>query len=631
METFVRKICRFSPREQWTSVPRKCGARWAIALGVSLFAIGGAGAAEWARTYGISNSGHASAVQPTSDGGFIVAGNASSPSWSTTNAWVFKLDATGNIVWQKRYGDTTPTRANSVQQTSDGGYVVAGEVEVVSGYIAWILKLDSNGSTVWQKTYGNSSGASAVRQTSDGGYIVAGSALFLGAGSDDAWVLKLDAAGDVVWQRILGAAYSDEANTVELDSDGGYIVAGNSYSFGAIPGDRNGWLFKLDSGGNVMWQKYLDGPGADYITSVQPTPDGGYIVGGVARLFGFIWGDAWILKLDASGDVVWQKTYGDGTLGYAANAVRPTADGGYIIAGYGNYFVNPNPVSQLWVMRLDGGGNIIWQRTFGGSGNNAATSAYPTADGGYIVGGQTSPGNAWVLKLDSNGTIPDCAAMGTTSATATDRILTTTNSTAVANTTFEVTTPGSIAALDTAAIAQQQCPSVVPPALQSVVSRKAHGGAGVFDLPLAATPLNPTTEPRLGPAHAIVFTFDKAVIGGNVMLIGAASAGTPTYSGNEMSIPITSAADQHYVTVAVSNATSADGGSASASVRVGFLAGNVTQTRQVLPSDVGVVRSHLLEIAGPSNFLFNVTTSGQILPSDVGVARLNLLHSLPAP
>jgi uncharacterized repeat protein (TIGR01451 family) len=177
---------------------------------------------------------------------------------------------------------------------------------------------------------------------------------------------------------------------------------------------------------------------------------------------------------------------------------------------------------------------------------------------------------------------------------------------------------------------------VAPPVLQSGKSRKVHGVAGTFDLPLMLAPPvnhNPSTEPRSGPAQSIVFTFDKPVISGNAAVTeGIATAGAPTFAGNDMTVPLTNVNDKQYVTVDVSNVASSDGGTGGVgNIRIGFLVGNVTQSRQVLPSDVGLVRSHLLQPVGPTNFVYSVTLGSQVAPADVGLTRSKQLNTLPAP
>ena len=171
------------------------------------------------------------------------------------------------------------------------------------------------------------------------------------------------------------------------------------------------------------------------------------------------------------------------------------------------------------------------------------------------------------------------------------------------------------------------------PLLQSAVSRKMHGGAGTFDLPLSLVPTNPTTEPRLGPVQTIVCTFDKAITRADVTVTeGAATAGAPTVSGNDVVVTLTGVADQQYVTVSLTNVTSTDGGTAGVgSVRIGLLAGDVNGNRVVTVADAGLVNAQLAQPVTAANFLNDVNASGMITVADKAIATANLTKTLPAP
>jgi len=279
--------------------------------------------------------------------------------------------------------------------------------------------------TEWAKTYGGSGGdfASSIQQTTDGGYIVAGSTYSFGASYDyfDFWVLKLDSNGNVTWQKTYGGSGDDVATSIQQTTDGGYIVAGLTDSFG-VAGYENDdfWVLKLDSNGNITWQKTYGGSDYDYAYSIQQTTDGGYIVAGSTGSFGADYGDSWVLKLDSNGNVTWQKTYG-GSGDDVASSIQQTTDGGYIVAGSTDSFGAGG--SDAWVLKLGSNGNVTWQKTYGGSGDDVATSIQQTTDGGYIVAGSTDSFGAggydydfWVLKLDSSGEISGCDTIKTSNA-----------------------------------------------------------------------------------------------------------------------------------------------------------------------------------------------------------------------
>jgi len=414
----------------------------------------GVHAAQWAKTYG-GIGDYANSVQLTADDGYIVAGVTQTGAVS-----VLRIDKSGNIIWQKTYSGTHGEAvASSVQLTADGGYVVAGYTNSFSTglYDAWLLKLDAEGNVIWQKGYGDAVDhiANSVQGTIDGGYIVAGTTNPFASGVGHAWLVKLDAGGNVVWQKTYGGTRHDSALSAKPTSDGGYIVAGETLSFGvqSVPGGiGDAWVFKLDASGNVMWQKTFGGEGIDWANSVQPTADGGYIVAATTDL-GSTPGNflPWILKLDAAGNVIWQKTYGTGA-GIAYSVLQAT-DGGYIVTGFLNL--------SILILKLDAGGNVIWLRGYGDTNGGAqAYSTQLTADDGYIVAGIKGVPlsiQPWVLKLGNNGAINGCAEMTPLDATPSDTNATVGNSSATGVAGDATPLSTTAVALNSTAMSQQQC------------------------------------------------------------------------------------------------------------------------------------------------------------------------------
>jgi uncharacterized delta-60 repeat protein len=427
----------------------------------------------WAKTYGGNAYDNAFSVQNTSDGGYIVAGYTESSGTSYWNVSVLKLNSTGGVTWHKTYGSTGDNEAYAVQETSDGGYIVAGYTTsfgVGMGDV-WVLKLNSTGGVTWQKTYGGTGldMAYAVQETSDGGYIVAGMTTSFGAGGIDVWVLKLDSSGGVTWQKTYGGAGEDWAWSIQQTSDGGYIVGGWTTSYGA--GMDDAWVLKLNSTGGVTWQKTYGGIYDDRVYSVQQTSDGGYIVAGYTDSSGDGQNDhIWVLKLNSTGGVTWQKTYG-GSSSDEAYSVKQTSDGGYIVAGW-TYSFGPGSIN-IWVLKLDPTGNVTWQKAYGGKNSNLGYSLAETLDGGYIVAGMTTSFGAgnqvvWVLKLEAGGKIvwdaPTGASTQTTYAIPKSYNFTTTDSTAKPGTypmTVENTT---ITPVDSPTTVETQAPDLIPPA-----------------------------------------------------------------------------------------------------------------------------------------------------------------------
>ena len=269
---------------------------------------------KWAKTFGgISHDVAASIVQ-TFDGGYAVAGYTASKGTGGWDFWVLKLDDSGNVVWDKTFGDSKDDVANSIVQTSNGGYAVAGYTASKDAGKSgmWILKLDDSGNKVLDKTFGNSKddGINSMVQTSDGGYAVAGYTESKDAGKSDIWILKLDDSGNVVWDKTFGSGEDDVAKYIIQTSDGGYAVAGWTESKGA--GKNDFLVLKLDSSGNKVWDKTFGGGKDDVAKSIVQTSDDGYAVAGGTRSKGAGKSDFWVLKLDGSGNKVWDKTFGGG-------------------------------------------------------------------------------------------------------------------------------------------------------------------------------------------------------------------------------------------------------------------------------------------------------------------------------
>jgi len=389
---------------------------------------------EWARTYGGSSDdvSYSNSVYEISDGGYVVAGETESFGAGNGDFRVLKLNSDGSISWDKTYGGSARERyVFCLQQTIDGGSIVAGLTDSFGSAIddIWVLKLDSEGVVEWQKTFGASNNFERIHslvQTRDDGYILAGHTRSFGAGDDDIWILKLDSEGTVLWQKTYGTSGRENAPYIQQTQDGGYIVGANARSFGASTHDA--WLFKLypddhEAGpGVVEWQKTYGGSGNDHVRFVDITSDGGYIVTGPTDSFGAGGYDTWVFKLTPDGDIVWQKTYGGGGYYDYGRSIQETSDHNYIMVGFTESFGAGG--RDIVVLKLNSTGMVIWQKTYGGSGLEEARSIGETSDGGYIVAGETESFGAggkdiWVLKLDGNGEIPGCSAMGTSNVTVT--------------------------------------------------------------------------------------------------------------------------------------------------------------------------------------------------------------------
>ena len=381
--------------------------------------------AQWAKTYGGSEDDLGYGIQQTRDRGYIVSGITASSGAGGGDLWVFKLDSNGTIQWQRIYGGGARDCAYPIQQTSDGGYVVAGETYSFGAgeNDFWILKLDPAGLNQWQYTYGGSKieFPYSLQQTGDGGYIVAGQSDSFGNNGADFWILKLNSTGAIQWQRTYGGWEKECPYSIQKTKDGGFIVAGETRSFGA--GDNDFWIVKISSTGSIDWQYTYGGSGYERAYYIQQTSEGGYVVAGSTDSFGAGGDDFWILKLNSTGAITWQHTYG-GDSHERPHSIRQTGDEGYVVIGYTFSFGIGE--ANFWILKLNPTGAIEWQQTFGRGHFNDPNSLQQTNDGGYIINGFTDSFGAGkydflVVKIDSNGYIdPTCEYMKESNATSSD-------------------------------------------------------------------------------------------------------------------------------------------------------------------------------------------------------------------
>jgi len=412
----------------------------------------------WQKCAGGFFSDVAVSVRPTGDGGYMAGGYTKSIDGDVSghhgyfysyDYWLVRLSSNGSVMSQHCFGGYNNDQATAMEQTADGGYIFAGWTTSNDGDVSgnhggadwWIVKINGISDITWQKCYGGSSHdyAQSIWQTTDGGYIVAGYT-YSNDGDvvgihettkGDFWVVKLNAAGGLVWQRCLGGTKEDWAYSAIQTADGCYVIAGKTTSnngdvFGHHnPNNYDCWVVKLDANGGLIWQKCLGGNNDDEAKSLWPTSDGGFILGGSTNSTdGDVSGqhypnysDMWVAKLNSTCGLEWQRCLG-GTYPDAAQSIQQTTDGGYIVAGFtmsndgdvtGNHSIL---VKDFWIVKLTPTGVMEWQKCCGGTSTDSANSIRQDADGGYIVGGFTRSNDGdvsshhnpdsddfWVVKL----------------------------------------------------------------------------------------------------------------------------------------------------------------------------------------------------------------------------------------
>ncbi|GGF28196.1 gliding motility-associated C-terminal domain-containing protein [Hymenobacter cavernae] len=429
----------------------------------------------WDKTFGGSGEDNLRVLQPTPDGGYLLGGESSSglngdkaqASKGATDFWLVKIDAQGNKQWDKTYGGTAAEELFAIQPTSDGGYVLGGSSLSGSsgdktqpsqgGYDYWVVKIDGQGNKQWDKAFGGASGdqVTALQLTQDGGYLLGGSSRSgisgdktqRNVGAFDYWIIKLDAQGNKLWDRTFGGTAFDYLYALQPTKDGGYVLGGHSSSglgedkTQPNKGEWDYWVVKLDANGTKLWDKTIGGVGYNYLYALQSTSDGGYVLGGASTSGvsgdktqankGLI--DYWIVKLDANGTKQWDKTFG-GTGQDELRAMQLTPDGGYVLGGLSMSGISGDKSQgtqgvgyDYWVIKLDASGTKQWDKTLGGSMGEILYALQPTNDGGYLLGGYSDSGlggdktqvgqgghDYWIVKL-SNNLAPTAQISGPTS------------------------------------------------------------------------------------------------------------------------------------------------------------------------------------------------------------------------
>lgn len=375
-------------------------------------------------------------MKQTSDGGYIIAGATNDPvtKW---DGWLVKLDASGATQWQKKFSSSGNDGLSAVGQTSDGGYLVLafpdqfvsdGDFANTRGASdAWLFKLDSVGNVVWKKNYGGTKTdiLTSFEFTSDGNIILAGMTnsndgdiknYHSGLDKVDAWILKLDLNGNIIWSKCYGGWWDEYANSVHQTSDGGYIIAaqcdGDDGDVTDTKGSGDYWLIKIDSIGNLIWEKALGSYFQETVNDAVELSNGSYMVSGSSTANGGDvtghkgqtgYSDIWIVNLDKNGNVQWQKSFGSTQDDVGGSILNTTS--GYIISGNSNKA--DEDVSKnfgdydMWILKIDDAGNKLWEESFGGSQSDYPYLSLQTSDGGYAVLGNSSSNDG--LITGNNG------------------------------------------------------------------------------------------------------------------------------------------------------------------------------------------------------------------------------------
>lgn len=397
----------------------------------------------WSKNFGGSQNEQANSIIHSSDGSLLAAGYSNSSDGDLSNNsgsrdyWVTKLDPDGNLLWQKNYGGSENDVAKSILELPGGDLLVLGSTNSADGLVSgnhgqedvWILRLSPAGNVVWAKCFGGSDNESAEKiiPVADG-FVVAGYAqskdgdLQQNQGDFDYWIFKIDASGNLLWSKTYGGSLADWAYSASLADNGNLLITGSSFS---DDGDINGnkgfydfWVLKLSPDGNLIWAKNFGGPGEERAYNSLATPDGSCIITGTTLSnSGDVPGnkgsyDSWILRIDTDGNLVWSKNYGGAQEDRAFGITE--AEDGYLIAGFTSSLSgdvsNNYGIKDGWLIKLDDGGNLIWEKNFGGSQDDRFyTVGFIPGEGFFAAGSAISddidlPANygqrdLWVIRL----------------------------------------------------------------------------------------------------------------------------------------------------------------------------------------------------------------------------------------
>jgi hypothetical protein len=385
---------------------------------------------------GTKNEGAQSVIQ-TQDGGYAVIGHTQSmdgdvegKSNESYDYWLLKFNASNLLEWQKTYGGTADDRGTNLIQTNDGGYAIIGKSKSSDGDVSenagyddfWITKLDENGSISWDYSFGypGSDIPYSIIQTNDNGFFLSGvldvsasnglgnrlSNIQYRHAGGDYWVIKLNANGIKEWSNYYGGTFTDTAYDAIQTNDSGYIVVGSSDSGDVDVSNTKGaydfWVIKLSETGAIIWEKSFGGDQVDEARSISQTADGNYLVVGDTRSANLDVSqnngaaDLWIIKISPEGALIWEKTLGGSNFD-VGRSVSKTVDDGFLIAGssrsYDGDLSNNNGQNDALILKVNGNGELEWQKTIGGSEVDFFYGAVELTDGSIVAVGDSSSSN----------------------------------------------------------------------------------------------------------------------------------------------------------------------------------------------------------------------------------------------
>ncbi|MEX0813017.1 MAG: PKD domain-containing protein [Chitinophagales bacterium] len=380
------------------------------------------------RTFGgVGEDNGGNCIQKTVDGNFIIIGLTASfgtinpNGFNFNNTYVIKVNSSGDTIWTKSYGSPNNIDNDNglfITETLDSGFISTGYTSSFGAGKSdvYLIKTNNVGDTLWTKTYGGTEGdiGSSVHQTRDGGFIVCGGTSSFGAGKSDVYLIKTNNVGDTLWTKTYGGTDTESGKSLIIDSDGGFVIIGNTWSFGT--GSSDALVLKTDSLGNVQWSKTYGGNSYEEMSSVYLTSDGGYLFAGESSSFGAGNEDILVFKTNSLGSLEWSKTYGNNDSD-GCNIIKETDDGGILIAGYSYSFGAGN--RDAYLIKTNNIGDTLWTKSYGGTGSDNVNDFCEMEDGRFLVLGEASffglgSTDVYLFSIDSLGNSSCNQSYGTT-------------------------------------------------------------------------------------------------------------------------------------------------------------------------------------------------------------------------
>lgn len=331
----------------------------------------------------------------TADGAFALLGFTESYGAGIKDAYLTKVDSMGAVLWRKTYGGIGNENVHAMSATDDGGFILCGSTTSYGPFAQNVLmiRLDANGDVLWAKGIGSwdDDTGNTVVQCDDGGFLVAGMTHGSMNSGHDMLLIRTDQGGDTLWTRVIGAVWTDVPRSL-CKTNAGYVIAGTTSSFG--PGFNDVLLMEIDDNGNQLWDRTYGGTAEDDCDAIIPTADGGFLLAGATSNFGVSTHSAYLIRTDALGDTLWTRAYDNGDYVYCATQ---SSDGGFLLGCSGSDF------------KVDSMGNLQWAMIHGPGTQPFTRSCLPLADGTFLLAGYCNNGPGFgemegrLIRIDAQG------------------------------------------------------------------------------------------------------------------------------------------------------------------------------------------------------------------------------------